>query len=143
MPEKESNRGQLKRWVLALLIASCAAVGLLHVTEAPENQVFLTHSGQADSLITVTLQKSGIADSLYRTRQIVIDSLRTRREYIVDLPAGISPTYWHIRLNEEVSPYGIQTPAKVQFPEMDLRIHLTFGTNVIRTVILQPDNETD
>lgn len=141
MKKTGADKQTLKKWIVLLLSVSCLAVVLLHISEEPPPVRTLSHSSMADSLLTVAFNEAGIPGNRISSRQIEIDSTLSRRIYSVELPPGMSATKWHYDLQKILGPYGLRTPSKVTFPEMTLNIHLTYGTNVIRTVTLQQSSD--
>ncbi|MDZ7657884.1 hypothetical protein [Fodinibius sp.] len=50
-----------------------------------------------------------------------------------------SKTQFHAELNNALYPFGIQTPARVTFPQKNVDIQLSYKETVIRTISLQTD----
>jgi hypothetical protein len=132
-------KAQQKKWVVILLLISCIAAFLLHVTYSPQALDQFRHSAEIDSLITLNFDRFNISSSQVRTRTIVLDTTSARKVYTVRVPPGFSKTQWHYELDKLMQPYRSATPARVIFPDQHLRIHVTYGTNVVRTIQLQTD----
>ncbi|TVR16682.1 MAG: hypothetical protein EA391_07050 [Balneolaceae bacterium] len=129
-----------RKWIAILLLLSCTASLVLLATAEPiEQRKVLTNASQIDSLITVTLQDFRIPNSQIRTQTVAIDSVFSRTVYTVRVPSQFSKTSFHLRLHEHVWPYSVQTSGTVQFPERNLRIHLLYNNNVLRSVHLNTD----
>lgn len=137
----ENNQNRLKKWIVLLLAVSCFASVLLYFSYSPFGNTEIRNSEQVDSLIARTLSRFNVTEKQIRKRSVVIDSIPVREVYTVDVPPGFSKTQWHYELDKQVQPYGMRTPSKVQFPEKDIQIHLTHGTNIIRSVVLRTDPE--
>ncbi|MEX0993974.1 MAG: hypothetical protein WD599_00510 [Balneolaceae bacterium] len=128
-----------KKWIVLLLSVSCLVSIFLYLSYQPAGNLQLKNTGQVDSLITRLFDRFNISAEQIRKRPIRIDTLTARVVYTVNVPPGFSKTRWHFELDKEVREYGIQTPARVTFPEQSMQIHLTYGTNIIRSVLFRTD----
>ncbi|MEX0771049.1 MAG: hypothetical protein WD035_09970 [Balneolaceae bacterium] len=135
--EKKPNKH--KKWIVLLLSVTCLISVILYLEYQPAGNHQLRHTEQIDSLITRTFDRFNISFSQVRKQSILLDSLTERVVYTVDVAPGFSKTRWHYELDKQVRDYGIQTPSKVQFPDRDIRVHLTYGSTVVRSVILRTD----
>lgn|SRR5690625_867691 len=131
----------LKRWIVLLLGVSTLAALTLNFSYSPAELKPLQSAVQIDSLIQLQLEQFNITDEQVRLQTVQIDSVTQRKVYMVEVPPGFSKTRWHYKLDQEVRPYQLTTPAKVIFPERNLRIHLYNGLNVIRTIHLRENDE--
>lgn len=96
----------------------------------------LTSSSQLDSLITLTFNNVRISENQIRIRTVEIDSTFYRNIYTVSVPREFSKTTFHYSLNEQLWPYNVETLARIEFPERDMRIHLIVNDEVRRSVYL-------
>jgi len=131
----------LKRWIVVLLAVSTLAALTLNFSYSPSELKQLHRADQIDSLIQFQLEQFDITDEQVRMQTISIDSVTQRKIYTVEVPPGFSKTRWHYELDREMRPYRLATPAKVIFPERNLRIHLYNGLNVVRTIHLRENDE--
>jgi hypothetical protein len=135
----EASKTNLKKWVVSLLVISCITTLLLHYTYTPDQRDYFRNTSEIDSLITLNLDRFNIPGNQVRTNTIMLDTTATRKVYTVRVPPGISKTQWHYELDKLFRPYQSATPARVLFPERHLRIHVMYGTNIVRTIQLQTD----
>lgn len=144
-PFPESGRDETgrKRKIVGLLAVCCMLSLLLLLIWKPEEHPRLESAAQADSLIQQTLDQFRIPPSRVRIQTIRLDTIETRKIYTIDLPRGVSRTQWHYELDKRLRPRKVTTPATVRFPERNLQIHLLYGTNIIRTIRLRTDNESE
>jgi hypothetical protein len=133
------NRHQLKKWVTSLLTISCITSVFLFFSYSPEDQKRFRTATEIDSLITHNFNRFNINNSQVRSFTVNIDSIRLRRIFNVRVPPGFSKTQWHYELDKQLRPYRVSTPARVIFPEQHLRIHITYGPNIVRTIQMQTD----
>jgi hypothetical protein len=135
----EASKTNLKKWVVTLLVVSCVTTLLLHFTYTPDQRDYFRNTTEIDSLITLNLDRFNIPGNQVRTNTIMLDTTATRKVYTVRVPPGFSKTQWHYELDKLFRPYQAATPARVLFPERHLRIHVMYGTNIVRTIQLQTD----
>jgi hypothetical protein len=135
----EVSKINQKKWVVTLLVISCITTLLLHFTYAPDSRSHFRSSADIDSLIAVNLDRFNISENQVRTSTVVLDTMSARKIYSVRVPPGFSKTQWHYELDKLLQPYQSATPARVIFPDRHLRIHVTYGTNIVRTIQLQTD----
>lgn len=135
------DRRSLKKWIVLLLAVSCLVTIILYSTHTPPNHQHLRSGAQVDSLIELSLARFNIPDSQIRKRSVEIDSARTRNVYTVNVPPGFSKTQWHFELDKLIRPYSASTPARIEFPDRSLRMHVRYGNNVIRTVYMRTDED--
>lgn len=137
----------LKKWIVFLLVISCIITIFLYLSYSQVDHKQLRRVAELDSLIQVNFDRFNISRNQFRTHTIEIDSLYRRKIFLVNVPPGFSKTEWHYKLDKLVRPYGISTPAKVIFPEQNMRIYLVHNFNIVRTVDLRTDtslvNQTD
>ncbi len=138
-----ANAATRKRWIVLLLVASCLAGGILLLTWTPQEYQILRSPAQLDSLIELNLERFQVEDQRVRTTSIRLDTTEVRRIYNLRLPPHISKTQWHYELDKLVRPYGVSTPARVIFPEQDMRIHLAYRENILRTLHIRSDPSGD
>lgn len=134
----ERSKKKLIAW---LLLISCIGAGwLLFLTPARPGKSL--HSGaQTDSLLKQTLANFNIPQTQVSSRQVYADSEFTRINYRIKVPPAFSKTQFHAALQQKLSPYGLELPARVTFPERNMDIHFYYGDDVIRTVELVTDED--
>ncbi|MDR9415217.1 MAG: hypothetical protein RI564_02955 [Gracilimonas sp.] len=98
---------------------------------------------QLDSLIQEQFLESRIMNTQIRTFTVKIDSNLIRKEFRIKVPSDFSKTLFHIHLDRKLTPYGLDTPARVQFPSRDMDIYLYFQDTVLRTLRITTDPELD
>ena len=128
-----------KKVILWLLILSCIISGVILINTTSPDDSRIRELAEVDSLIVSELKQFNILSDQISVHSIAIDSLFTRKVYEVSVPRDFSKTHLHYSLNRELLPYEINTPARVQFPEQDLNIHLLLNETVFRTLRLQTD----
>jgi len=129
--------------VLILLVACTVLAGaLLWWIPAPSQPSPLTND-QIDQRIRETLQEFEIPDALFRTTTLRVDSTFTRTVWIMDLPQEVSKTSFHYALDQSFRKDGFQTPATIEFPERDMRIHLLWEKTVLQTLYLRTADADD
>src|SRR5699024_1238225 len=94
---------------------------------------------RADSLIAYELAKFNIASQQIRRSSITVDSSFNRKVYRINLSPGFSKTQLHAELNRTFHPLGISTPARVTFPDRQMRIHLEHEGTIVRPLVLHID----
>ena len=126
-----------KRWgIVLLLFVSCVIAIYLLLNTDPVPKKHLTTSSQLDSLITLTFNNLYISDNQVRMRTVEIDSLFYRNIYTVSVPPEFSKTTFHYSLHEQLWAYNVETLARVEFPDRNMRIHLIVNDKVRRSVYL-------
>lgn len=129
----------LKKWIVLLLVISCITTISLYVSYSPNDHKQLRTAAELDSLIQVNFDRFNITENQFRTHTVEIDSLNRRKIFFVRVPPGFSKTEWHYELHKLVHPYGVSTPARVIFPEQDMRIFLAHNFNIVRTIEMRTD----
>ncbi|HLR76637.1 MAG TPA: hypothetical protein VK106_03185 [Balneolaceae bacterium] len=130
----------LKKKLLVLLLFVCCllSIGLLLNTDPiPDKKI--KNAKQLDSLIVESLYEFGIIDSLLTSYRVVIDSTFQRKVFRVTVPKKFPETKLHLYLKKLFSPYGFSLPARVLFPDKDLRIHFIFKNTIWRTLIINTE----
>ena len=128
-----------KRLIAILLVVSCVTSGYMLFSGSGGGSERLQSLAEADSLIQQELASYNIRPDQIETRTVRVDSNFSRKTYTVNLPYQFSKTQFHANLNSRFHRYGIETPAKVTFPEKNVDIQLLYNSTVIRTVSLQTD----
>ncbi|MAO64012.1 MAG: hypothetical protein CL666_03345 [Balneola sp.] len=132
-----------KKIVTALLAFTCIISGIiLASTPAPTFQR-LDNFGELDSLLQVQFQESRILSSQIRTSTVHVDSNLTRKEFRIEVPSRFSKTLFHVHLDKKLTPYGLDTPARVHFPSRDMDIFLYYNNTILRTLRLTTDTDLD
>lgn len=106
---------------------------------SPAGSHYLRSLAHADSLIQSELSNFNIGNDQVRISSVRVDSNFTRKIYHIGVPYQFSKTQFHAELNDRFHEYGVETPAKVAFPQEDMSIHLHYKGTVIRTLSLQTD----
>lgn len=122
--------------IVILLGISCALAIFLLITTEPVPQRNLHSTAQLDSLITLAFHDTNIRDNQVRMNTVRTDSVFYRNVYTVRVPGNFSKTTLHYKLHDYALPYDIDTVARVEFPEEDMRIHLIVNNKVYRSVFL-------
>lgn len=133
------HSAQKQYWIVFLLFISCFFSAALLFTTEPVQTSPLQSAAELDSLIVESLADFDVGRDQIRTRTVNIDSVFTRKTYIVDVPSQFSKTTFHYNLHTTLSHYLIETHGVVHFPEEDLHIHIIFGDTVHRTLQLRTD----
>ena len=132
-----------RRWIVRLL-ALCVLVALtLYLSWTPEERLNLKSASQIDEMIRETIERYPVPPTRVQTQTVAIDSVTSRRVYTLSVPPEFSKAQWHYELDKTVRPWRISTPARVIFPERNLRIHLVYNKNVIRTIDLRTISGTE
>ncbi|MEX1062287.1 MAG: hypothetical protein WEC12_01680 [Balneolaceae bacterium] len=129
----------MKRWIAGLLAISCTAAFFLFIDDSSSGDRQFMSAAEIDDLIQQTFDRFNLPPDQIRTRTIRIDTSASRKEYTVDVAPGFSKTQWHYELARLLKPYNSDTPARVFFPDRDMRIFVTYGSNIVRTIRLQTD----
>ncbi|HLR33129.1 MAG TPA: hypothetical protein VK074_11605 [Fodinibius sp.] len=128
-----------KRVIVTLLLISCAVSGYILLAASDGTPKKLQSLARADSLIAYELAKFNIASQQIRRSSITVDSSFNRKVYRINLSPGFSKTQLHAELNRTFHPLGISTPARVTFPDRQMRIHLEHEGTIVRTLVLNTD----
>ena len=124
-----------------LLLVSCFISGFILFSTSDKSTKQLSSLAQADSLIQQQFSSFNISDDQFSVATTRVDSNFFRKTYFVGLPYRFSKTQFHAELNDALYSYGIQTPARVTFPQKNVDIQLSYRETVIRTISLQTDPE--
>ncbi len=131
-----------KKLVASLLFICCLAGAGLLLSASPAAEKRLQSFVQIDSLIVDTLGKFGVNRRQISSHKTEIDSLFQRKTFTATVTKKIPETKLHLALKHVFQPYNISLPARVLFPDKDLRIHFSFKNTVIRTLLIdveEPD----
>lgn len=132
-----------KKIVTALLAFACIISGIILASTPAPTFHRLENFGQLDSLLQHQFQESRILSPQVRTITISVDSNLTRKEFLIKVPSRFSKTLFHIHLDKKLTPYGLDTPARVHFPSRDMDIYLYYENTILRTLRLTTDPELD
>lgn len=138
--DSSDDEKRKRRRLVQLLLLCCLASATMLVWWEPETTRHLRSGAEADSLIRHTIDHFGIMPNNIRIQTIRIDSLLERKHWSLDIPSGFSSTDWHYQLHRRLQPYGVETPARVFFPEREMLIHLIRNETTFRTIRLIPSN---
>lgn len=129
--------------ILAILIAATfTAGGILAWVPQPKIPVPLTQD-EIHQVIRETTREFSVPEALVRTTTLRVDSTFSRTVWIMELPQSVSKTTFHYQLDQTLKPVGIQTPATVEFPDRNMRIHLLWQDTVIQTIYLRTADADD
>jgi hypothetical protein len=137
------NRNKGKKIITALLAASCIVSGIILASSNPKTVSRLQDIEQIDSLITIQFANHQVLPDQVNNSVIRVDTLLKRRTYWVNVPSRFSKTMFHIDLNNELSRYEIDSPAKVNFPSRDMNIYIYKYNTVLRTIRITTDTDLD
>jgi hypothetical protein len=129
--------------ITALLAFTCLISGIILASTPAPVIHRLENYRQLDSLIQEQFLESRIMNNQIRTFTVKIDSNLIRKEFRIKVPSDFSKTLFHIHLDRKLTPYGLDTPARVQFPSRDMDIYLYFQDTVLRTLRITTDPELD
>lgn len=129
-----------KRIVVVLLLISCFISGYMFFNTAESSFQKLDALARADSLIKKELSRFNINKQQIKIVTVKVDSNLSRKTYLVDVPPAFSKTQFHAELNQTFYNYSVKTPAKVTFPERNIKIYLFYHDTVIRTIKLRTNN---
>lgn len=137
----ETSSVRKRIFIVLLLAISCVlSIYLLMVVEpVPVHQ--LTSPQQLDSLINDSFREFSISNSQIRTQNIQIDSIFTRRRYVVEVGPAFSKTSFHYRLHQRLWPFDAKTIGRVEFPDKNLRVHVEYDKTIHRTIYLYTENQ--
>ncbi|MCH8485921.1 MAG: hypothetical protein LAT75_03595 [Candidatus Cyclonatronum sp.] len=126
-----------KQSLFSLLLAGCAA-GLLLLLLIPPPKTYLLHDlGSLDRVITQSLAAYGIPAGRLQVQTSRVDSLLTRRDYTVQVPLRFPATRVHIAIAQGAHPYGVKVLGSYNRDETALRLTLSYGPTLLRTVEMQ------
>lgn len=137
------SRNKGKKIITVLLAVSCIVSGVILASSNPKEISRLQQIDQIDSLINVQLTNHLVLPAQVRTSTVRVDTLLNRKIYRVRVPSRFSKTMFHIDLNKELSPYGIDSPARISFPSRDMNIYVYSFDTVLRTIHLTTDTDLD
>lgn len=131
-----------KRLIVLLLFLSCLlSAALLIATPEAENRR-VRSLAQVDSLIQETFVPFNIGERQIDSRYVAVDSTFRRRVFRLTLPASVSKTQLHARMQRTLHPYDISSPSRVKLPGEEMNIHLVWNQTVIRTLHLRTDTDS-
>lgn len=120
-----------------LLFAACVLSTILLATAPPIHVNTITTEAEVDSLIELAFSDYGVNRTQYRVQTLSIDTAFSRKLYRIEVPPEFSKTSFHLRLQKTVSPFGLEVPANVYFPDKDMNIHILYNDTIWRTLRLQ------
>ncbi|MEX0723224.1 MAG: hypothetical protein WD357_00785 [Gracilimonas sp.] len=129
--------------ITLLLLVSCVVSGVILAASPSYKNYRLQNTQQLDSLLSVHMQNSLIPSTQIRTSSINIDTVFTRKEYRIRVPSYFSKTLFHIDLHKDLNRFGIDSPAKINFPSRDMHIYVYSEGTVLRTLRLTTDPKLD
>lgn len=128
-----------RRLAWLLLLCCLASATALQLWE-PESTTHLRSGAEADSLIRHTIDHFGVMPNDIRVQNIRIDSVLQRKHWRLEIPSGFSATDWHYQLHRNLHALGVESPARVFFPEREMLIHLIRSETTFRTIRLIPSD---
>ncbi len=125
--------------IVILLLLACAISAYLLISVPKTPTLGFLSQEHLDELIVETLQEEFIPKNQYRVFTAVQDSLFVRKVYRVTTAPGYSKTSFHYALHRKLEPYGVETPARVLFPQKDLHLYVMANQTIHRTIRLVTD----
>ncbi len=122
-----------------MLFVCCVFCGwlLLSASSAPEKK--LRGFAQFDSLIVETLNSFGLNRQQITHFKTTVDSTFQRKTFTVTVSKKFPETKLHLALKQTFYPYDVLVPARVLFPDKDLRIQFYFKNTVVRTLLINTE----
>lgn len=139
MPKRKNG----KLVITALLAISCVISGVILAGSPAYRNNSLENTQQLDSLINVHIHNSMINQPQVRTANIQVDTVFTRKTYRLRVPSRFSKTMFHINLHKDLNRFGIESPARINFPSRDMHIYVYNEGTVLRTMRLTTDPSLD
>ena len=125
--------------IVILLFMACLISAYLLVSVPKTPTLGILSQEHLDQLIVETLSEQSIPTNQYRVFTAVQDSLFTRKIYRVSTAPSYSKTSFHYALHRKLEPYGVETPARVLFPQKDLHLYVMANETIHRTIRLLTD----
>lgn len=138
-----------RRPLITILLSLSCIASVVILAAAPSNKsIDYSAADNLDSLLTNTFKEEPLIGTNFRTYTIEVDSNFTRTVYRVPVHPSFSKTTFHYSLHKNLSRLGIDSPAKVLFPEKDMNIYI-YDNGTIKSTIrlittepkLEPGNE--
>ncbi len=123
-----------------LLFLACVLSTILLATAPPIKVQTITTEVEVDSLIELAFYDYGITRSQFRTQSLAIDTSFSRKIFRLNVPKEFSKTSFHLRLQESITPFGLEVPAKIYFPDEDMNVHILYNNTVWRTIRITTNN---
>ncbi|MDX1672639.1 MAG: hypothetical protein R3211_09885 [Balneolaceae bacterium] len=130
-----------KRVIALLLLLSCIVSSVILFAGDFEDYHRIEDLAAIDSVVQRQLDQYYIGEEQIQVTTTEIDTLLTRKNYRIAVPATFSKTQLHADLNELLYRYNLRLPSRVTLPENDMRIHLVLNHTVVRTIVLRSDPE--
>lgn len=122
-----------------MLLIACILSGIILASTPAYRAAHISTYAELDSLILDSFTKSSLSSEQFRTYTIDLDSSLTRKVYRVNVAPSFSKTTFHVHLHQRFYDYGIQTPARIIFPERDMNIYMSYEGTILRTIRLITD----
>lgn len=126
------DNGFKKKLIAYLLAAACLVSGLFLSIE--ETDTLSKSTAKVDSLLLSELHAFNIPPGKIRQNRIDVTENFYRKNYTVNLPAGVSKTWVHSEISRKLYDHDMTTWATVDFPERDMNIHVLSDHTIIRTI---------
>lgn len=126
-----------RKSLLFLLLAGIAAALLLLLLVPPPKTYLLNDLGVLDRTITDSFAGYGIPAGRLRVQTTRVDSLLIRRDYAVQVPRRFPATRVHVAIAKGVYPYGVHVKGRYNHDETALRLTLSYGSTLLRTIDIQ------
>lgn len=130
-----------KYLIAALLLAACSTSMILLFSLSAVPAKKLGSMAQADSLIRSDLNTFNISRQQIRAQDIPVGESDSRKLYEVKLPPAFSKTQLHQEIHDTFYEFGINSPARVTFPEKDYHIYLMANSTIFATIRLETDSD--
>ncbi len=132
-----------KKLVALLLFICCLLCGWLLLSASSSPEKSLSSLAQLDSLIVETLNDFDLNGRQITHYKTSIDSTFQRKIFIATVAKKFPETKLHLALKQVFQPYNVLVPARVLFPDKDLRIQFYFKDTVLRTLLIDVENSDE
>lgn len=122
-----------------MLACSCLTGIVLLASHNTGSKTYKASVAELDSLIQDELDIFNIRSRQITQRTVEVDSLFSRKIVNVDLPLGLSRTFFHTELAQRVNKAGWKSRGRVEFPERDITMEIISENTLVRTIHLRRD----
>lgn len=125
-----------KKVITYLLLAACSLCGVILFTSKTSASRSVSTPEALDSLVQeLVIQYEPDINRIRRT-SVTADSTFSRKITYLYTPPSFSKTTFHHEMQNRLSPFQIDLPARVTFPDKDMDIHLIHQGTIWHTVRL-------
>jgi len=123
-----------KKWLVILMFLSCLLSGfILFVAEPPESNT-IRSLAELDQVINTQFEYFRSEHDRMRTHNTIVDSLFTRKNFILQVKPDFPSTAFHAAIAEQLQPKGIEIHGQRTFPERKLHLKLLLSGKLVRTI---------